>query len=58
MVRDITCAIWCSNKGMTEAELVEYIDVSNNIYQVHHSYIMHLHQRANVYDRVNDMAYR
>ena len=28
LVRDIVCAIWCSNKGMTESEIVEYIDVS------------------------------
>ena len=27
LVRDVTCAIWCSHKGMTEAELQEYIDV-------------------------------
>ena len=28
LVRDIVCAIWCSNKGMTESEIVEYIDGS------------------------------
>ncbi|XP_033103648.1 uncharacterized protein LOC117106392, partial [Anneissia japonica] len=32
LVRDTTTAIWCSNKGMTEAELTEYLKVSSRIW--------------------------
>ncbi|XP_071959587.1 uncharacterized protein [Antedon mediterranea] len=32
LVRDTTTAIWCSNKGMTEAELTEYLQVTSRIW--------------------------
>ncbi|XP_071959589.1 uncharacterized protein [Antedon mediterranea] len=32
LVRDTTTAIWCSNKGMTEAELTEYLQVTSRVW--------------------------
>ncbi|XP_033109970.1 uncharacterized protein LOC117111193 [Anneissia japonica] len=32
LVKDTTTAIWCSNKGMTEAEITEYLKVSSRIW--------------------------
>ncbi|XP_033109971.1 uncharacterized protein LOC117111194 [Anneissia japonica] len=32
LVKDTTTAIWCSNNGMTEAELTEYLKVSSRIW--------------------------